>query len=146
MNENSTSARSWGTIVTHSDEMAIIYRYVDAFHDDWDLSSQPDRIIIAWRYEDETGMPAPNEREHMEELEAALAPVVEEGGFATLALVSTGENLREWIYYTQSGEEFFNRLNTALASRPKFPIEIRSAADPAWSTYAGFMAALPPTT
>ncbi|MCL6486661.1 MAG: hypothetical protein I4O49_21260, partial [Janthinobacterium lividum] len=80
MNQNSTSARSWGTIVTHSDEMAIIYRYVDAFHDDWDLSSQPDRIIIAWRYEDETGMPAPNEREHMEELEAALAPVVEEGG------------------------------------------------------------------
>jgi len=46
MNENSTSARSWGTIVTHSDEMAIIYRYVDTFHDDWDLSSQPDRIII----------------------------------------------------------------------------------------------------
>jgi hypothetical protein len=80
MNQNSTSARSWGTIVTHSDEMAIIYRYVDAFHDDWDLSSQPDRIIIAWRYEDETGMPAPNEREHMEELEAALAPVVEEDG------------------------------------------------------------------
>ena len=101
MNQNSTSARSWGTIVTHSDEMAIIYRYVDTFHDDWDLSSQPDRIIIAWRYEDETGMPSPNEREHMEELEAALAP------------------------------------------RPKFPIEIRSAADPAWSTYAGFMAALP---
>jgi len=63
-----------------------------------------------------------------------------------LALVSTGENLREWIYYTQSGEEFFNRLNTALAPRPKFPIEIRSAADPAWATYAGFMAALPPTT
>lgn len=26
MNQNSTSARSWGTIVTHSDEMAIIYR------------------------------------------------------------------------------------------------------------------------
>ena len=90
MNENSTSARSWGTIVTHSDEMAIIYRYVDTFHDDWDLSSQPDRIIIAWRYEDETGMPAPNEREHMEELEAALAPVVEEGGFATLALAYVG--------------------------------------------------------
>ena len=67
MNQNSTSARSWGTIVTHSDEMAIIYRYVDTFHDDWDLSSQPDRIIIAWRYEDETGMPAPNEREHLED-------------------------------------------------------------------------------
>lgn len=143
MNNNSTSARSWGTIVTHNDDMAIIYRYVEAFHDGWDLASQPDRIIIAWRYENPTGMPSPTEREQMEELEAALEPVVEEEGFATLALVSTGENLREWIYYTQSGEDFFNRLNTALADRPRFPIEIRSAPDPAWGTYAGFMAALP---
>ena len=38
MNANSTSARSWGTIVTHNDDMAIIYRYVDAFHDEWDLT------------------------------------------------------------------------------------------------------------
>lgn len=59
----------------------------------------------------------------MEELEAALAPVVEEGGFATLALVSTGENLREWIYFTQSGEEFsiastrrWRRINSRLKS------------------------------
>lgn len=143
MNHNSTSARSWGTIVTHNDDLAIIYRYVDAFHDEWDLATQPDRIIIAWRYENPTGMPSPTEREQMEELEAALEPVVEEEGFATLALVSTGENLREWIYYTQSGEDFFNRLNTALADRPRFPIEIRSAPDPAWATYAAFMAALP---
>lgn len=142
MNHNSTSARSWGTVVTHNDDKAIIYRYVDAFHDEWDLATQPDRIIIAWRYDNPTGMPSPTEREQMEELEAALEPVVEEEGFATLALVSTGENLREWIYYTQSGEDFFNRLNTALADRPRFPIEIRSAPDPAWSTYSGLMAAL----
>ncbi|CDG84364.1 DUF695 domain-containing protein [Janthinobacterium agaricidamnosum] len=135
MNLSSTSAKSWATVVTHSDAQAIIYRFVDAFHPDWDLSTQPDRIILAWKYQAENGMPSPAERERMEALEEILEPVVEEEGFATLALVSTGENLREWVYYTASGEEFFNRLNQALAIHPRFPIEIHSAPDPAWTTY-----------
>jgi hypothetical protein len=32
-------------------------------------------------------------------LEDAVDPVVSRGRFATLVLVSTGENLREWIFY-----------------------------------------------
>lgn len=135
MNLTSTSAKSWATVVTHSDGQAIIYRYVDAFHPDWDLATQPDRVILSWKYESANGMPSPSEREHMAALEETLEPVVEQQGFATIALVSTGENLREWVYYTQSGEEFFNRLNQALSTLPRFPIEIRNAPDPAWTTY-----------
>lgn len=74
----------------------------------------------------------------MDAMEDLLTPVVETEGFATLALVSTGEDLREWIYYTRSQDEFLKRLNAALRGKPAFPIEILTAADPSWSTYEKF--------
>jgi hypothetical protein len=70
-------------------------------------------------------------------LEDILGPTLFEGEFATLALVSTGENLHEWIYYTRSEDEFMDRLNEALAGTV-FPIEIHTAADPTWETYEEF--------
>ena len=50
----------------------------------------------------------------------------------------SGENLREWIFYTRSQNEFLKRLNRALAGKPAFPIEIHAAADPLWTTYEKF--------
>ncbi len=70
--------------------------------------------------------------------EDALGPVLEQDRFATLALVSTGENLREWIYYAKSQAGFAARYEYALAGMPAFPIEIHVAHDPLWSTYHEF--------
>ena len=68
-------------------------------------------------------------------LEAALGP----GPFATLALVSTGEDLREWTYYSKSEDEFMARLNFAFAdAAPRYPIEIHIAHDPNWEMYEQF--------
>jgi hypothetical protein len=66
-------------------------------------------------------MPSFEERQQMDELEDLLKPKVETGGLSTLVLVSTGENLREWIYYTRSEGEFM-QLNVALRGRPRHPI------------------------
>lgn len=62
-------------------------------------------------------------------LEDALEAVLKEDGFATLALVSTGEDLREWTYYAKSEDEFMGRLNYAFAGMPSFPIELSSHVD-----------------
>lgn len=80
------------------------------------------------------------ERERMDAMEDALEPVLEKDNFATLSLVSTGENLREWVYYTKSEEEFLGRLNLALKDHSAFPIEVHTASDPEWSTYGKFQA------
>lgn len=85
-------------------------------------------------------MPSFDERERMDALEDALQPTLEKDGFATLALVSTGEDLREWTYYVKSKEEFVVRLNKALAGQSAFPIEIHSANDPTWGMYEKFRA------
>lgn len=78
----------------------------------------------------------------MDEMEDALHPTLVKDGFATLALVSTGENLREWTYYVKSEEEFFLRLNEALADKTVFPIDIHTAVDRKWSMYEKFKAGL----
>lgn len=78
------------------------------------------------------------DHQRMNQLEDMLESVLKEDGFATLALVSTGEELREWTYYAKSEGEFMARLNYALAGIPAFPIEIHIARDPNWDTYEQF--------
>lgn len=68
----------------------------------------------------------------------ALKSTVEKNGFATLALVSTGENLREWTYYAGAEDEFMARLNEGLAGSPKAPINIHICEDSQWSMYDEF--------
>ena len=76
----------------------------------------------------------------MIQFEEVLGPVLDQGSFATLALVSTGEDLREWIYYAQSEGEFAARFDYAFAGRSAFPVEIHTAHDPQWRTYEEFRA------
>jgi hypothetical protein len=126
------------TSTNQSNGRVIIFRYVDTFGPGFTKRTQPDQVILDWKYKSEKGMPSVEERQRMDELEDALAPAVENEGFATLALVSTGEDLREWIYYTRSQDEFLKRLNVALRGKPAYPIEIHSSADPSWTTYEKF--------
>jgi len=130
----------WATAIsTHaSNGRRIIYRFAKHFKSTFDRTSQPFRIIIAWKYESENGMPSAEDLQGMNLLEDALGPVLYQDGFATLAIVSTGEDLREWTYYARSEDEFAARFNYALIEQPAFPIEIHSACDANWDMYEQF--------
>jgi uncharacterized protein DUF695 len=134
------NVRTWATAISTNagNGRKIIFRYVKDLNPAFELASQPDRIIIVWRYESDTGQPRTEEHQRMNFLEDALEPIVDAGRFATLALVSTGECLREWTYYAKSGDEFLDRLNVALAGMSAFPVEIHTASDPTWSMYLQF--------
>jgi hypothetical protein len=137
----SVFAQEWATAVSEhqTEDRAIVFRYVKSFAADFHRSTQPDRVILVWDYQSESGMPTADERASMDELEDALSPTIEGNGFATLALVSTGENSREWIYYAKYQDEFMAKLNLALRGSPSFPIKIHAAPDPGWSTYEKFI-------
>lgn len=139
---NSAWAQVWATAISknESEGKAIIYRFVKEFRKDLVRSSQPDRVIIVWRYQGKKGMPSLEEQRRMDTLEDTLALAVEK--FSTLVLVSTGDNLKEWTYYTRKEDEFLERLNLALRGLPGFPIEIHTAPDPSWTTYERFAAGL----
>lgn len=133
--------RLWATAVSTnaSNGRKIIYRYAQELSPTFDRGSQPIRVIIVWKYSSDTGQPYAEEHAAMNLLEDTLEPVLQ-NDFSTLALVSTGENLREWTYYVASEDEFMTRLNDALAGLPKFPIEIHITEDPAWTVYEQFRA------
>ena len=140
----SSFAQIWATATStnHSNGRVIIFRFVDEFAPSFNRASQPNRVILAWKYQSERGMPVLTERQRMDAMEDAMEPIMTKDEFATLALVSTGVNLREWTYYVKSESEFMVRLNKALAGQSAFPIEIHTAADPKWTMYEKFKAGL----
>src|SRR5207344_2995979 len=119
-------AAAWATAISkhQTNGRQIVFRYVRDFRPGFERSTLPVRVILVWRYESTSGMPASIEREAMDRMEDLLAPAVEKPGFAMLALVSTGENLREWTYYANSEQEFLQALNAALAQEKRFPVEV----------------------
>ena len=133
--------RMWATAVSTNRDNGrkIVFRYAKEFSADFDRASQPTRIIIVWRYQSESGQPAAEDHQQMNLFEDALS-ALQDDSFATLALVSTGENVREWIYYAKSEAEFEARFDHAVKDMPAFPIEIHVASDPTWDTYQQFKA------
>ena len=115
-----------------------MFRYAKDFREGFQRSAFPDRVILVWKYKSESGMPLPTEREAMDRMEDLLEPLVEKSGTSVLALVSTGENLREWIFYAKTEQEFLAALNKALTGQPRFPIEIHAGRDSQWSSYERF--------
>jgi hypothetical protein len=134
----------WATAISTNahNGRKIIFRYAEELSMSFDQACQPGRIIIVWKYKSENGQPMAEDHQRMNQLEDMLESVLKEDGFATLALVSTGEDLREWTYYTKSETEFMARLNYALAAMPAFPIEIHTACDPNWDMYERFKAGI----
>jgi hypothetical protein len=137
-----SDVRMWATAISTNKQNGrkIIFRYAKAFDATFDRAFQPIRIIIVWKYQSESGMPYSEDSQRMNLLEDTLESVLKDEGFATLALVSTGEDLREWTYYSKSEDQFMGRLNYAIGEMPPFPIEIHTAYDPNWEMYEKFKA------
>jgi len=136
---NEATGPTWATATSTNGERVIVFRFVSKLGTGTRRAHQRERIFLVWRFESETGMPCNQDVQRMDDLEDALAPSVEADDFATLALVSTGNGLREWTYYADSSDEFMARLNVALSGLPPFPIEIHDAPDPEWQYYTDFV-------
>jgi hypothetical protein len=137
---DSPDVEVWATAIStnSANGRRIIFRYAKELRPSFDRSAQPDRIIIVWKYVSANGQPNSDEHRNMDQLEDALEGALQGSRIATLALVSTGENLREWTYYTKSADRFGDLFDLATEDMPPFPIEIHTAHDPTWSMYERF--------
>jgi tetratricopeptide (TPR) repeat protein len=102
------------------------------------LQEYPHLMTIAWKYESETGMPAPAEKERMNLLERGLVDQVEPTKQAFLMVVVTGKGVCEWRFYSKDDAEFMALLNRAFAGQPKYPIDVTHQSDPKWAEYRHF--------
>jgi hypothetical protein len=137
-----SDVQRWATAVSTDlqTDRKIIFRYAEAFRPTFERASQPIRVFIVWKYQSERGQPKAEELQRMNLLEDVLEPVLEQSHIATLALVSTGEDLREWTYYAKSEDGFMACFNFAIAGMSPFPVEIHMEHDPKWDTYERFRA------
>ncbi|MEK8031598.1 DUF695 domain-containing protein [Ideonella sp. DXS29W] len=137
---NGTAAEEgavWSTAVATrpSDGHRIIHRYRSEFGPSFTRSSYPERIVITWNYQSVEGMPSRAERESMDRMEDLLAPYVEQASISVLVWVSTGEGVREWVYYAKSKDEFMNKVDEALRGHHRFPVQFKLWKDPQWTRY-----------
>lgn len=94
------------------------------------------RVEVTWKYDgDDKGMPDRETSTMMEEVQDALQKEFKKDPVAVLTGVFTGDNQRDWIFYTLSTHIFGRKLNEVLAPFPLLPLTIYTENDPSWEEY-----------
>lgn len=94
------------------------------------------RVEVTWFYEgDSTGMPDKVTSETMEEVQERLCKAFDRDPVAVLTGVFTGDNERNWVFYTLSTNIFGRKLNEALSDMPLLPLELYCENDADWEAY-----------
>ena len=112
----------------------IIYNVIDSVPDR-QQRELPYQMTITWDYDSDTGMPSATELARMYEMEDLIKPEVERQGMARWAYTATGENWREWVFYTSSDQAFVERVRKKLSQGETYPIELTAQREPGWDTY-----------
>lgn len=72
---------------------------------------------------DAKGMPDEATSDLIEQVTDAMNEVLKKDPVAILTEVSTGDDRREWVYYTMSLPIFNKKINEALAFLPQLPLD-----------------------
>lgn len=94
-------------------------------------------LVISWSYESDNSslMPSEEQIELMENIENSLIENLESELQAVLTFIFTGQNRRDWHWYSKDIAETGELLNNALVDFEKLPIEITAEDDENWSEY-----------
>lgn len=94
------------------------------------------RVEVSWKYSgDQSGMPDLATSKLMESVQDALQSVFDKDPVAVMTGIYTGDDRRDWIFYTFSTNLFGKKLNEALSQFDLLPITIYSENDPDWNEY-----------
>ena len=130
--------KDWWTSPTESDNGRLIMvtgrRDVEKFRDNSRFNI---RVEVTWKYNgDASGMPDVATSTLMSEVQDALEAVFEKDPVAVLTGIYTGDDERNWVFYTLSTHIFGRKLNEALSDFELLPITIYAENDADWAEYA----------
>lgn len=93
--------------------------------------------VVSWKYDGSSnnGMPTKEINEKMLVLEDALNDTLEKTNLYFLAYSRTGNNLKEFVYYSKGQDVFMPLLNETLQSHESYPINIAFYEDTEWTEF-----------
>lgn len=129
----------WATATAErrSDGWKIIHRYIDKLEDPTEKAKYPIAVSFTWHYDGPNGLPAKPQSNAAYQLEDFLDKQIERRGEGKLSHVSTGNNLRTWIYYVKS-EAVFRRALTEAAKSVRLEVQVTAQPDPKWALLEAF--------
>ena len=122
----SAETDAWNNSEGSSGGLPVLLRYrpqLEAFLGDPRYSR---RLVISWHYpfSNSSGMPTDAQIDKMRLFEDLLQSHLDADGIGILAYTRTHSGTRRWNYYISDARLLSQRINTALANQPKFPIDI----------------------
>ncbi len=138
-----SESESWWTAPAQSDSGRLIMvtgrKDIKKFRDNPRFSI---RVEVTWKYKgDDSGMPDFETSTQMEKVQEALNSAFAKDPVAVLTGIFTGDDERNWVFYTLSTNIFGKKLNESLAEFPLLPLEIYCENDPDWKGYEEMEAA-----
>lgn len=82
-----------------------------------------------------SGLPDKDTSEILKEITDRLVKTFTADPVAVLTGIYTGDNRRDWTFYTPSTHIFQRKFNQALDDMPTFPIRMEAQNDPDWEEY-----------
>jgi hypothetical protein len=134
---SSSEAQEKGFIGKYKEDGApVILKFINEFPTEDVRNAYRWLTVISWKYDGkQNGMPLEDVNSSMIALEKVFEDSLEHEGFCKHAYSRTGNNLKELVYYIENQEKFLAALNKALASHPRYPIEINFYEDQAWEDF-----------
>ncbi|MCM1331856.1 MAG: DUF695 domain-containing protein [Bacteroides sp.] len=100
------------------------------------------RVEITWKYPgNAAGMPDEPTATVMESVQEAMEASFKKDPVAVMTGIYTGDDERNWVFYTTSVHIFGKKINEALAPFDLLPITIYTENDPDWAEYDEMRAA-----
>lgn len=132
-----TEGDTWTGAEGEKDGTPFLLRFRPHLQDFITTNKYNKRLTILWRYnsDDSSLMPSDEEMELMQDVEDALIDTLENDVQSVLSFVYTGQNQREWQWYSTDMNETGKRINEALSDFDELPIELSAEDDPEWSEY-----------
>ncbi len=93
-------------------------------------SAHSNCVIVEWKFGD--ALPDKRLSDAHKAFEAHMDPLGYDNRNSVLMHVYTKPGMKEWCYYARDYPAFMREVNTALAGKPRFPIEILHDTDPDW--------------
>jgi hypothetical protein len=133
------AADLWSTAIAERprDGRKIIHRFIDKLENPSEKLTYPIAVTLTWRYDSVNGLPSNAEADAIYKLEDIIEDRVEKRGEAKLALVSTGNNLRTWIYYVKS-EALFRKTIVDALEAVNLQLQVSSKIDAGWQQLENF--------